>query len=134
MPVVWSHVRFRSAAVFRTSYKEYPDERRKQGRFSKRFKVVYATPKAFVKSYIFNLSVGGLFIETKEPLNQGELLNPRVFLPDKGEALDVLGEVIWSSKKRHHARGGEYPPGMGVRFVNLSTGEIKRIISVLIQA
>ena len=118
---------------FRSSYKESPDERRRQRRFSKKLKVAYATPKEFIDSYIFNLSVGGLFIETKELLNQGEMLNLKVFLPDKGEDLDVIGEVIWSSEKKHRTRTGEYPPGMGVKFVNLSTVGIKRIISVLIQ-
>ncbi len=91
---------------FRSSYKESPDERRRQRRFSKKLKVAYATPKEFIDSYIFNLSVGGLFIETKEPLNQGEMLSLKVFLPDKGEDLDVIGEVIWSSEKNiAHALG-----------------------------
>jgi len=118
---------------FRSSFKEYPDERRRQERFSKRFKVVYATPKEFVNSYLFNLSVGGLFIETKEPLNQGELLNLRIFLPGKGEDLDVMGEVIWASRKGTATAERNFPPGMGVKFLNLSTEGIKRIISVLIQ-
>ena len=117
----------------RSSYKEYSEERRKQARVSKRFKVAYATPKEFVDSYIFNLSVGGLFIETKEPLNQGEMLNLRVFLPDKGEELDVTGEVIWSSREKTATSERSYPPGMGVKFINPSTEGIKRIISVLIQ-
>jgi uncharacterized protein (TIGR02266 family) len=118
----------------RTSYKEYSEERRKQARVAKRLKVAYATPKEFVDRYIFNLSVGGLFIETKEPLSQGELLNLKIFLPDKGEELDVTGEVIWSSRQGKITPERKYPPGMGVKFLNLSNDGIKRIISVLIQA
>jgi uncharacterized protein (TIGR02266 family) len=118
---------------FRSSYKESPDERRRQGRFSKKLKVAYATPKEFINSYIFNLSVGGLFIETKEPLDQGQMLNLKVFLPNKGENLDVTGEVMWSSRKETATSERNYPPGMGVKFLNLSTVGIKRIISVLTQ-
>ena len=117
----------------RSSYKEYSEERRKQARVSKKFKIAYATPKEFVDSYIFNLSVGGLFIETNEPLDKGEMLNLKLFLPDKGEDLDVVAEVMWASKKETTTVERSYPPGMGVKFLDLATGGIKRIIGVLIQ-
>ena len=51
----------------------------------------------------------------------------------RGEDLDVIGEVIWSSRKEMATPGRNYPPGMGVKFLNLSTEGIKRIISVLTQ-
>ena len=58
----------------------------------------------------------------------------KVFLPDKGEELDVMGEVTWSSTKGTAMPERNYPAGMGVKFLNLSTEGIKRIISVLTQA
>jgi hypothetical protein len=54
-------------------------------------------------------------------------------LPDAGTALEVLGEVIWSSKQGKKTSGKMLPPGMGVKFLNISTENIKRIISVLSQ-
>jgi uncharacterized protein (TIGR02266 family) len=118
----------------RSPFKAYSEERRRQARVSKKLRVAYETPEEFVDSYIFNLSVGGLFIETEEPLNEGELLDVKLYLPDKGEALDVLAEVMWASKKERTTPERSYPPGMGVKFLNLSTGGIKRIIGVLIEA
>ena len=118
---------------FRHSYKEYPDERRRQGRVSKRLKVAFTTSKEFINNYIFDLSVGGLFIETNDPPNQGETLTLKVFLPDKGEELEILGEVMWSNKEGHVTPERKYPPGIGVKFLNLSTEVIERIISVLSQ-
>lgn len=120
-------------SVYNVISEEYPDERRRQLRVTKKFKVSYGSAKAFVNSYLFNLSVGGLFIKTDAPLEQGSRIYLKVFLPDRGEPLEVVGEVMWSHKKEKEMSGKKFPPGMGVQFLDLSTGQIKRIISVLSQ-
>jgi uncharacterized protein (TIGR02266 family) len=122
---------FRS--VYDIGTEEYPDDRRRQIRVPKKFKVSYGTAKAFVNSYLFNLSVGGLYIKTNVPLEQGEKIHLKVFLPDKEDALEVFGEVMWSHQEETEISGKVFPPGMGVKFVDLPTESIKRIISVLSQ-
>jgi Tfp pilus assembly protein PilZ len=44
---------------------------------------------------MFNISLGGLFIETEDFLSIGERIQITIFLPDKERDLDVTGEVIW---------------------------------------
>ncbi len=112
---------------------EYPDERREYIRVSKEFKVAYSTPEAFGEDYIFNLSTGGLFIHSDSPLNEGEEVRLEVHLPDKEDAMEVLGKVIWSRAEEEVTPEGKQPPGMGVEFLDLSKEHIERIISVLSQ-
>jgi uncharacterized protein (TIGR02266 family) len=122
---------FRS--VYDVASEEYLDDRRRQIRITKKFKVSYPTAKAFVSNYLFNLSVGGLFIKTDAPLKPGEKMYLKVFLPDREDALEVLAEVMWSHEEEKEMEGKKFPPGMGVKFLNLSTDNIKRIISVFSQ-
>ena len=58
----------------------------------------------------------------------------RMVLPDGGKELEVTGEVIWSSEKKHRTPLGEYPPGMGIKFVDLSAEGKERIDRVLKQS
>lgn len=111
-----------------------PHERRKQVRFPQGLKVAYATPKAFVENYIFDLSTGGLFINSTEPLDPGEQLNLRIFLPDKGNELEVLGEVMWCNREKKVTPERTFPPGMGVKFLDLTSEGLERIINILAQS
>ena len=122
---------FRS--VYDVASEEFPDDRRRQLRITKKFKVSYRSAQSFVNSYLFNLSVGGLFIKTDILLEPGEKIHLKVFLPDKGDALEVAGEVMWSHEEEKEISGKTFPPGMGVKFLDPSTDNIKRIISVLSQ-
>ena len=112
---------------------ESPDERREHIRVSKEFKVAYSTPESFGEDYIFNLSTGGLFIHSDSPLNEGEEVRLEIHLPDKEDAMEVLGKVMWSRAEEEVTPEGKQPPGMGVEFLDLSKEHIERIISVLSQ-
>ena len=111
--------------------KRFPDDHRKHVRAQEMIKVVYASPNAFVDSYLFNYHIGGIFIETDDPRNQGEEVELRVFLPDKGEAMEVSGEVTWNRKEAEETPEGKLPAGMGLKFLDLSKGDIERMIAVL---
>ena len=110
---------------------EHPDERREHIRVPREFKVAYSTPEAFGEDYIFNLSTGGLFIHADSPLNEGEEVRLEVHLPDKEDAMEVLGKVIWSRAEEEVTPEGKQPSGIGVEFQDLSKEHIERIISVL---
>lgn len=117
--------------VTQKARKRSPDDHRKHIRIQEMIKVAYASPKAFVDSYLFNYSLGGVFIETDAPRDQGEKVELRVFLPDKGEAMEVSGEVTWNRKKAEETPEGRLPAGMGLKFLDLSKGDIERMISIL---
>jgi c-di-GMP-binding flagellar brake protein YcgR len=67
--------------------------------------------------FLRNISVGGMFIETKEPVAPGTYLKIRFNLDDGGPIIIVSGDVRYSVAKI----------GMGVRFRDLPPVDQKRI-------
>ena len=71
-----------------------------------------------------NVSRGGLFIATSEPLPMGTILRLQIRIEESSEILDVTGEVA-----SHNAGPGLMTEelGMGVRFVRLTPEEEKAV-------
>ncbi len=84
---------------------------RRQPRLPISLEVAYRTAGAFLVSYSVNLSKGGIFIETSQPLEPGERVSLKFDVPGAG-TLEVEGEVAW-------VRTGSLdglPDGMGIQF------------------
>jgi len=107
------------------------DEHRREARIAKTLRVTYSTRSGNVGVVISNLSVGGLFVKTNDPLDKGEKTELVIFLPDKKKKLEVTGKVVWASREERVTPDGKLPPGMGVKFLNPSYEDIERIINVL---
>ena len=107
------------------------EERRKHFRFYRWHKIVYYTRAAFVESYLTDISTGGLFIQTDEPLRQGEQFSLKISLPDDQKELEVLCEVAWSRREGKPLSEEHSASGMGVKFLNLSPQDRERIIRLL---
>ncbi len=75
---------------------------------------------------IGNLSEGGLFLRTSTPLANGSQATVRF---GDSQAVEAAAAVVWS----RGVDGGEGPPGMGLKFVNLSDG-LKTQIKALVDA
>jgi uncharacterized protein (TIGR02266 family) len=113
---------------------DYPVERRRQARVPIEFKVTYSTSKFSAEGYTFDLSLGGLFVKTDQPLKEGERINLRISFSDREEELKIPGEVAWINKEELTTPERKIPPGMGVRFLNLSKEHIAKLISILRKA
>jgi type IV pilus assembly protein PilZ len=94
---------------------------RRQPRLPISLEVAYRTAGAFLVSYSINLSKGGIFLETSQPLNVGEHVSLRFEVPGVGP-LEVSGAVAWV---RAGSQDG-LPDGMGIQFDQLDAqyGEI----------
>jgi uncharacterized protein (TIGR02266 family) len=90
------------------------DDRRTRRR-RVRLLVDYVCEKGVRCDYATNLSPGGLFLESDDPLPAGATLKMRFRLPGAEELHEVEGQVTWV---RREWAGGASPhaPGMGVRF------------------
>ncbi|MFH0813172.1 MAG: TIGR02266 family protein [Pseudomonadota bacterium] len=110
------------------------NERRQYDRVPKKFKIAYSSAQALVSSYLFDIGLGGVFLKTDHPLERGARINLKILLPDGGEELEVSGEVVWTRSEEMVASKEKAPPGMGIKFLNLSPEGRKRINSVLKQA
>ncbi len=72
----------------------------------------------FVAKYGADVSAGGIFIRTKQPLAVGTLLNFEFSLADSSLLMSGLGTVVWL-REPDPARPSSVP-GMGLRFDQLS--------------
>jgi uncharacterized protein (TIGR02266 family) len=87
----------------------------------------------FISEFSANISPTGMYITTKTPEPPGSLLDFEFRLGDGFEIIQGKGEVVWT---RAIAEGPSRPPGMGIRFLELSEGSkelIYRIVDQYIQ-
>ena len=110
---------------------EKPENKRKDDRVKKKFKVSYQSLNSFVNNYLDNMGKGGLFIKTTRPLGRGTRFQLRIQVPDGKEDLDVLCEVVWACTPEMAEKEENVSAGMGVRFLNLSAAGKARIAKIL---
>lgn len=105
-------------------------EKRKHQRLPLKFKVDWKSEGNFLFENATNISEHGIFIETKEPMATGTLINLQFMLPDSSKKMDVLGKVTWVNPVRKSS-DENYNPGMGVRFENLTEVDREIILSLI---
>lgn len=91
---------------------------RSEPRIPKTLSLVFKDRKSFFQAYTGNISTGGLFIKTDNPLSSGHRFILKLQLPDVPDPLEIKCEVMWARK----VESGEpnRPPGMGVKFCEIS--------------
>lgn len=92
-------------------------ERRNNTRLPIRILVEYESSEDFLIDYTANMSIGGMFIQTAEPLAVGTKFRLRFRIPGKDEPVDTEGEVCWVLRAEE---AGPMQPGMGIRFFELN--------------
>jgi type IV pilus assembly protein PilZ len=83
----------------------------------------------FLLASIKNLSIQGIFVETKTPVEFGTRLTLRFNLPISGNMISADGVVVWSNPYREGAEN--LNPGMGVRFVDLSEEALQKLTDLV---
>jgi type IV pilus assembly protein PilZ len=86
--------------------------RRAHRRVRLALQVSYRTAGAFLVSYTVDLSRGGLYLETPDPLPEGTHLELQVAVPGLTEDIRVRGVVVWRQTEPQDG----HPTGMGVQF------------------
>ena len=77
----------------------------------------YEDHDGFVKAYSGNISQGGLFIKTKNPLEAGEEFQLKLKLPGISDPLKIECKVVWTRKREEDIK---HPSGMGVKFCKIA--------------
>lgn len=95
---------------------------RREPRLPIQLKVAYRTTGAFLVAYSVNLSKGGIFVETPNPMAVGERISLAFEVPGAGN-LAVDGVVAWVRKGSPDG----LPDGMGVQFDHLDEQYGERI-------
>ena len=100
------------------------DEVRDKERARVHMEVSYKESGSFIKSYIINVSGGGVFIKTATSLPLDSKITLSLTLPDNPEIMQLEGVVVWTNP-----RGGKnsFPRGMGIKFVNMKKEYAEKI-------
>lgn len=107
------------------------EEKRQNRRHPLRTKMDYRAQSGgdFLFEYTTNISRGGIFIETREPLPEGTLVEMRFQPPGMEEAIEVQGKVVWVNPWHE---GEDNPnPGMGIQWKRLSQNNRDRIAALV---
>jgi CRP/FNR family cyclic AMP-dependent transcriptional regulator len=102
---------------------------RKEERVQRSLSVAFKDRHSFVRAFTGNISNEGLFIRTEQPLNKGERFSLNLKLPDFSEPIKATCEVVWTRGKEETEKR---PPGMGVRFCEISE-EDRQLLSQYIR-
>lgn len=79
----------------------------------------------FWSGLVPDMSEGGVFVATHRDLPVGTIVRVEVSLPSEKEPVVAEGEVDWT---RAYNDGSEVPPGVGVRFVQLTDDARAKIL------
>lgn len=99
--------------------------RRQDQRVHKTLELQFKSKEELVKACSENVSSGGIFMDTEEPLLQGERFMLNLFLPNDPEPLKIECEVSWDRRVTEDPK--MRPLGMGVRFVEISHDDLRKL-------
>src|SRR5688572_4862726 len=88
-----------------------------------------ATVDEFIEQYSKDVSRGGIFIKSSQPMAVGTLLKFQFQLKDESALIRGVGRVVWTRAEEH--AGAERPAGMGIKFIKMdpeSKGTVERIL------
>ena len=107
-------------------------EKRKNERHPMRVRMDYRNRGGadFLFEYTRNISKGGIFIETRDPLPVGTVVEMRFQPPGQDGVLDVSGRVTWVNEFRPDSDDNPNP-GMGIQFEGLGEEERDLIAEVV---
>lgn len=100
--------------------------RRGDRRVALDLEIDYSDLESFCQDYIRNISRGGVFVETREPLALGSNLKLKFRLPGSDRPIQAEGVVMWVIEAQENMADG-HVPGMGIRFGSLSEQDMAMI-------
>ncbi len=103
-------------------------EKRVTKRLPIRVLVEYESAEDFLIDYTANVSVGGMFIQTDDPLPVGTRFRLRFKVPEHDKLIETFGEVRWSVGPDE---AGPMRPGMGIQFDDLKASDLAMVQALL---
>ncbi|UCD85413.1 MAG: TIGR02266 family protein [Deltaproteobacteria bacterium] len=89
------------------------EDRRKEDRFNTSIKVGFKSTKHFLWAYSKNISKGGIFVRTADPMPLNSVVQLKLCLPGGSRELEVVAEVSYVVKEGEPKK----VPGMGLRLI-----------------
>jgi uncharacterized protein (TIGR02266 family) len=105
-------------------------DKREQPRGEVDVEVQYRTAQEFLSAYSWNISGGGIFIRTQQPLPLNREVQLRFTLPGIDRTFMAHGLVVWTNP---HPSRSSFPSGMGVKFMDLDPAA-KKIVADFVES
>ena len=83
----------------------------------------------FLAEYSVNISPGGIFVNTDEPRQEGEVIYLQFALKDGSKLIEGMGKVVRVNPVGDPKR----PPGMGIEFINFDDESMALIAEICAQ-
>ena len=97
---------------------------RRADRLQHELLVAYRTVDGFITDWAVNISRGGIFINTRNPLAVGTTVRLIISLPDTSFPFDLAGRVM---RVNEFDNPSNQVPGMGIEFVDVDDEKRARI-------
>src|SRR3954466_10875635 len=104
---------------------------RRADRLQHELLVAYRTVDGFITDWAVNISRGGIFINTRNPLAVGTTVRLIISLPDTAFPFDLSGRVM---RVNEFDNPSNQVPGMGIEFMDVDDekrGRIERFVDRL---
>ena len=93
------------------------DDRRNADRIPIELRIEYKKQNTFFHDYTHNISKGGTFIATSQPLPVGTQFKFRLAVPGRDHDFELNAEVMWVRTAEMARAADHMPEGMGIKFV-----------------
>jgi uncharacterized protein (TIGR02266 family) len=103
---------------------EEPRALRQADRLEHELLVAYKTVDGFITDWAVNISRGGIFINTRQPLAVGTTVRLIISLPDTAFPFDLSGRV---TRVNHPHNPSNHVSGMGIEFLDVEEEKRERI-------
>jgi len=93
--------------------------------------------RKLINALSYNLSLGGVFVATKEPLKVTEKVFVKLKAKEKPVSFNLEGEVVWNNGRGCGRHRRDLPTGMGIKFSdsrNLNKKTIKNFLDFIEQS
>lgn len=94
-----------------------------QSRAEVEIEIQYRTGQEFLAAYTKNISGGGVFIRTAQPLPLNQKVELRFTLPGLDRRFEIGGLVVWVNTSSRSS----FPAGMGIKFNEIEPADAKTI-------
>ena len=93
------------------------DERRTADRLPMELRIEYKKQNTFFYDYTHNISKGGTFIATGNPLPVGTRFKFRLAILGLEQDFQLNAEVVWVRTTEMARAADQMPEGMGIKFI-----------------
>lgn len=90
------------------------DDNRRHARLPMEFDVLFERGSEHVRARGSNLSRGGMFVSTRRPLGEGDVVSASLYVGQR--EIKIIAEVMW---ERSDDPTGVTPCGMGLKFLDI---------------